>query len=169
MADVHPALAVGVDTEHLRRYREAKKARGECAYCKAPALPARAMCEKHLTRVREKHRVRMEAMRAAGRCVICGDPAPGRRWRCALCQRIYNARQKEVRKQLHAKGMCPHCRKRPRSSRFRHCNVCRRYMADRMQRKRVGQRRKLEFHKLFYGAPGAVADRFYKLMQGRSS
>lgn len=82
-------------------YRIAKALRGECAYCRDPALDGSAFCAPHGERERSQGAARQanrrRRLRAEKRCLDCGDPVRSRGLvRCADCRKANAKNRRSV-------------------------------------------------------------------------
>ena len=77
----------------------ARRRRGLCAHCPAPALEGRSMCAAHLAARRVDEAATYAANAAAGVCVQCRqEPAKLGRRRCWRCLLEHTQKKREARR-----------------------------------------------------------------------
>ena len=82
-----------------RRSYAARRRRGLCVRCPAPALEGRCMCAAHLAARRADEAATYAALVAAGVCVQCRqEPAKPRRRRCWRCMLDHTEREREAQR-----------------------------------------------------------------------
>ena len=99
------------NSERLKRYREAARARGDCYLCRCrPVKPGTIHCQECLYRIRVSKK-RLDAKRRAKRqCPGCGGKPARGRVTCEACRASVREMAARRRDRLKAEGKCIHCR-----------------------------------------------------------